>query len=136
MPTHSKRYDHNENDTTKKEVVGIAARRPYSDLIYKVIDRSCGILIPGSPTLSMSVMANDFASDCPARVIRTSLPRKLPSPPVARPESKRGSRPLPKLPRALICKKCGTCISSQNVLFPESMVRFFAFLMPVLTFRR
>ena len=45
--------------------------------------------------------------------------RKLPAVPV---ESRRISRPLPKIPRALICKKCGTCISSYNVLFPLSSV--------------
>ena len=45
--------------------------------------------------------------------------RKLPAVPV---ESRRVSRPLPKIPRALICKKCGTYISSYNVLLPLSSV--------------
>lgn len=45
--------------------------------------------------------------------------RKLPAVPV---ESRRVSRPLPKIPRALICKKCSTYISSYNVLLPLSSV--------------
>ncbi|KAF8161109.1 hypothetical protein B0H34DRAFT_746758 [Crassisporium funariophilum] len=47
------------------------------------------------------------------------LPRKLPAVPL---ESRRISRPLPTIPRALICKKCSTCITSHNVLLPLSSI--------------
>ncbi|KIM40115.1 hypothetical protein M413DRAFT_446269 [Hebeloma cylindrosporum] len=46
-------------------------------------------------------------------------PRRLPAPPKS---SKRISRPLPKIPRALVCKGCGTCITSHNVLLPASSI--------------
>lgn len=52
-----------------------------------------------------------------------SMPRRLPLPPT--PESKRISRPLPKIPqlaRPLACKQCNTCITSDNFLLPQSAV--------------
>jgi hypothetical protein len=46
-------------------------------------------------------------------------PRRLPAPPK---ETRRISRPLPKVPRALACKQCGTSITSHSALLPESAV--------------
>lgn len=46
-------------------------------------------------------------------------PRRLPAPPL---QSKRISRPLPKIPRVLACKQCTTCITSQNFILPQSAV--------------
>ncbi|PPQ63984.1 hypothetical protein CVT24_009413 [Panaeolus cyanescens] len=69
-------------------------------------------------------MDND--SDVPSTSARRRLPA-VPSsqslqPPVESSQSKRSSRPLPKIPRALTCKKCGTCITSHNVLLPQSSI--------------
>ena len=58
-------------------------------------------------------------NDIPSPSTLEPTPRKLPAVPV---ESRRISRPLPQIPRALICKKCGTYISSYNVLLPLSSV--------------
>lgn len=49
----------------------------------------------------------------------TGTPRRLPATPQ---QSKRASRPLPKIPRALVCKQCATCITSHNFLLPSSAV--------------
>ncbi|KAF5326545.1 hypothetical protein D9611_000234 [Ephemerocybe angulata] len=53
-------------------------------------------------------------------------PRRLPSvpgtPPPSSIESRRSSRPLPKIPRALTCKLCQAIITSNNVLFPSSQL--------------
>ncbi|KAF9475534.1 yippee-domain-containing protein [Pholiota conissans] len=50
-------------------------------------------------------------------------PRRLPAPPtITSKDAKRTSRPLPKIPRALVCKQCGTCITSHNVLLPSSSI--------------
>ncbi|KAF5322553.1 hypothetical protein D9619_001776 [Psilocybe cf. subviscida] len=46
-------------------------------------------------------------------------PRRLPAPPN---ESRRISRPLPKVPRALACKQCGTSITSHSSILPESAI--------------
>ncbi|KAJ3539202.1 hypothetical protein NMY22_g4838 [Coprinellus aureogranulatus] len=50
---------------------------------------------------------------------RVALP-SIPAPPPSSTESKRSSRPLPKIPRALTCKQCQAVITSNNVLFPSS----------------
>ncbi|KAF8798701.1 hypothetical protein BYT27DRAFT_7122689 [Phlegmacium glaucopus] len=63
-------------------------------------------------------MTND-CNDTPSTGRLESTPRKLPAVPV---ESRRISRPLPKIPRSLVCKNCGTCISSYNVLLPLSSI--------------
>jgi len=63
----------------------------------------------------MPTDSNDTLSSSPLEPTM----RKLPAVPV---QSRRVSRPLPKIPRALICKKCGTCISSYNVLLPLSSI--------------
>lgn len=52
--------------------------------------------------------------------------RRLPLPPTSI-ESRRISRPLPKVPplrvpSGYVCKNCGTCITSKNVAFPSSSV--------------
>ncbi|CAA7261603.1 unnamed protein product [Cyclocybe aegerita] len=65
-------------------------------------------------------MSND-SNNYPSSSRRESTPRKLPAPPLAQ-ESKRVSRPLPRIPRALVCKQCGTCITSHNVLLPTSAI--------------
>ncbi|KAF9566749.1 hypothetical protein CPC08DRAFT_703718 [Agrocybe pediades] len=52
------------------------------------------------------------------------MPRRLPLPPTTQ-DSKRTSRPLPKiprLPRPLACKQCHTCITSDNFLLPQSAI--------------
>ncbi|KAF9462406.1 hypothetical protein BDZ94DRAFT_1261292 [Collybia nuda] len=45
--------------------------------------------------------------------------RRLPIPP--RP-IRPNSRPLPKIPRALACKQCRTCITSSSALLPSSAI--------------
>ena len=60
----------------------------------------------------------------PGRIHRQWSPRKLPTLPGPRPLMQSRRRPLPRIPRSLICKTCRTCITSQNVLFPESAVRW------------
>ncbi|TFK44718.1 hypothetical protein BDQ12DRAFT_673449 [Crucibulum laeve] len=59
--------------------------------------------------------------DYPSSTRPTSLPRRLPPVPST---SKRTSRPraLPQIPRALACKQCQTCITSNNVIFPSSAI--------------
>jgi len=63
-------------------------------------------------------MPTDY-NDTPSPSTLEYTPRKLPAVPV---ESRCISRPLPKIPRALVCKKCGTYISSYNVLLPLSSI--------------
>ncbi|KAF9012347.1 hypothetical protein BDQ17DRAFT_1232794 [Cyathus striatus] len=48
-------------------------------------------------------------------------PRRLPLPPVP-PSARRVSRPLPQIPKALVCKKCQTCITSHNVSLPSKLI--------------
>jgi hypothetical protein len=103
-------------------------------LIYKDPTRNTTSIASESiiflPHCATQPMANGFTvttSNYPSRTYSEPSPRKLPSPPVQRTDSvqvKRGSRPLPKIPpsRSLICKKCATCITSHNVLFPSSSV--------------
>ncbi|KAF9531666.1 hypothetical protein CPB83DRAFT_848538 [Crepidotus variabilis] len=68
-------------------------------------------------------MANEYSSLYRPQRESTS-PRRLPLPPTSI-ESRRISRPLPKIPpakitRGLVCKQCGTCITSHNAIFPPS----------------
>lgn len=77
------------------------------------VERRIGFAVP-----STTAMPND-CNDTPSTGRLESTPRRLPAVPV---ESRRISRPLPKIPRSLVCKNCGTCISSYNVLLPLSSV--------------
>ncbi|KDR75878.1 hypothetical protein GALMADRAFT_248617 [Galerina marginata CBS 339.88] len=66
-------------------------------------------------------MPNDFSpyvsTSSTRRPDSGSTPRRLPAPPQ---QAKRISRPLPRIPRALACKKCSTSITSHNSLLPQS----------------
>ncbi|KAF8906518.1 hypothetical protein CPB84DRAFT_1769978 [Gymnopilus junonius] len=67
----------------------------------------------------MSSALSDQPSNTPSPPRLPSVPRRLPAPPQ---QSKRISRPLPKIPRALACKQCTTCITSQNFVLPQSAI--------------
>lgn len=79
---------------------------------------------------------SEYSASSSTLRLESTPPRRLPSvPPKPSPssvESRRISRPLPKIPRALTCKQCQAVITSHNVLLPSSQVRII-FPLPIPT---
>jgi hypothetical protein len=73
---------------------------------------------------------SEYATSSSTLRLEPTPPRRLPSVPASSRaslspsvvESRRSSRPLPKIPRALTCKLCQAVITSHNVLLPLSQV--------------